>query len=72
MSFSFKYCLIMKKPFDLRFVIGLFFLTIGTVLLIYEFFIKGNKNNINIICSVIFIAFGIFMLLLSRNKIEKG
>lgn len=56
----------MQKLFDLRFVIGLFFLVIGILLTVYSF-IKAD-TSINRICGMIFMVFGIAMLMLAKKK----
>lgn len=62
----------MNKLFDLRFVIGIFFLVIGLLLLLYHF-ISGDNNvgetsNVNLWCGITFTIFGVVMLLLSGYK----
>ena len=54
----------MKKLFDLRFVIGLFFSVTGVLLSIYHQY-SGETNQINLWCGLIFLVFGISMILLS-------
>lgn len=59
----------MNKLFDLRFVIGCFFLIVGVLLLLYGFFDSEKDQVVNRICGAIFTSFGIVMLLLSfRNN----
>jgi uncharacterized membrane protein len=59
----------MKKLFDLRFVIGLFFLVVGLLLLLYGLFASGQDGEtVNKWCGGIFVLFGIFMLLLAYRK----
>lgn len=59
----------MNKFFDLRFVIGLFFLVVGILLLIYSF---TNETVIhaavNRWSSFFFLAFAIIMILMSFDK----
>ena len=56
----------MKKLFDLRFVIGLFFLTIGIILVLYSFTtLLPEAKTIDRWCGSIFMLFSIIMLLLS-------
>jgi EamA domain-containing membrane protein RarD len=58
----------MHHLFDLRFVIGLFFLVVGILLFLYgAFFVK---ETINIACGVIFILFGSSMLIMSRKCVR--
>ncbi|HVT86643.1 MAG TPA: hypothetical protein VHD35_15675 [Chitinophagaceae bacterium] len=59
----------MNKLFDLRFVIGCFFLIVGVLLLLYGFFTTVHDQSVNQWCGSIFSIFGIVMLLLSyRNN----
>jgi protein-S-isoprenylcysteine O-methyltransferase Ste14 len=56
----------MKKFFDLRFVIGLFFLVVGALLFLYSFISSlAEASIINRWCGGIFIVFSIVMILLS-------
>jgi putative Mn2+ efflux pump MntP len=61
----------MNKLFDLRFVIGSFFSIVGLLLLIYSFAgsnLAEQDQNINRWCGVIFIVFGVIMIILSLQK----
>jgi hypothetical protein len=59
----------LNKLFDLRFVIGSFFLVVGILLLIYGFLIEvGHERDINRWCGVFFLVFGVIMVLLSFRK----
>jgi hypothetical protein len=60
----------MKKLFDLRFVIGIFFLVIGVILLGYGFIASATTEgrSINIWCGAIFVVFGAFMTILSYKR----
>ncbi len=61
----------MNKLFDLRFVIGSFFLLIGILLLGYSFLSADNvssTHSINRWCGIFFIVFGILMIVLSMQK----
>lgn len=58
----------MNKLFDLRFVIGLFFLIIGLMLLVYYLFFGFKDNPINLISGVSLMSFGIIMIILSYRK----
>jgi uncharacterized membrane protein len=62
----------MKKLFDLRFVIGLFFGIIGIVLIVYAFLgSTTDATSINKWCGIIFTVFGVVMLTLSiRRPVE--
>jgi len=58
-----------NKFFDLRFVIGLFFLIVGIILLIYSFTnVHQMHQAVNKWCSISFIVFAVVMILLSFDK----
>jgi len=58
-----------NKLFDLRFVIGSFFLIVGILLVIYGFLIETeHARNINRWCGITFSIFGIIMIVLSLQK----
>lgn len=60
-----------KLLLDLRFVIGLFFTIIGLLLLAYSFFATTQLQtgeNINRYTGIVFLVFGIFMIVLSQRK----
>lgn len=63
----------MKKFFDLRFVIGLFFLAVGSILLLFS--LAGSASpeasRINFWCSISFLVFALLMLILSIDKKPK-
>ncbi|HEU0065359.1 MAG TPA: hypothetical protein VFQ58_10015 [Flavisolibacter sp.] len=61
----------MNKLFDLRFVIGVFFLVIGVLLLIYSFLSKAevDMQTINRWSGSIFTVFGVIMLIISTRKL---
>jgi uncharacterized membrane protein HdeD (DUF308 family) len=63
----------MDRLLDLRFVIGLFFLTVGVLLIVYSCTVSNNKEYvmINGLCGLVFTAFGILMIRLSGNNDEK-
>lgn len=62
----------MNKFFDLRFVIGLFFLIIGILLLIHSFTnVHEAHQAVNRWCSISFIVFAILMLILSVDRKPK-
>lgn len=59
----------MKKLLDLRFVIGLFFLLVGLLLVAYSFFGDNKEKDAGTIdgwCGVMFGLFGIFMICLQQ------
>jgi len=61
----------MNKLFDLRFVIGLFFVVVGVLLLGYT--LLGGENSgttINRWTSGVFLVFGMVMIVFARNKKE--
>ena len=62
----------MKKLFDLRFVIGAFFCIIGILLAAYSFFSGKDGVQVNRVCGIIFIGFGIFMILFSYRGNKKN
>jgi hypothetical protein len=64
----------MKKFFDLRFVIGIFFLAVGLLLLIHSLIVAteaGFNAHVNLYSSFVFVAFEICMLILVRDKKPK-
>ena len=59
----------MKKFFDLRFVIGIFFLSVGILLLIYSIGSPSAAHpEVNRYSSIFFIVFAIIMILMSFDK----
>ncbi len=59
----------MKKFFDLRFVIGIFFLAVGILLLIYSFTNPSVAHpEVNRWSAVFFIAFATIMILMAFDK----
>ena len=61
----------MKKLFDLRFVIGIFFLVVGSMLLIFSLVStpqEGFHSTVNFWCSISFLIFAALMLILSIDK----
>jgi hypothetical protein len=60
----------MNKLFDLRFMIGSFFSLVGLLLLVYSF--TGSPDDraesINRWTSIIFLVFGVLMIILSLRK----
>ena len=63
----------MKKLLDLRFVIGLFFVLVGNLLLAhYLFNFKVLPVTLNLKCGLVFLVFGMSMIALSYfTKIEE-
>jgi len=60
----------MKKLFDLRFVIGMFFAVVGLLLIAYAL-VTGEGKQINLICGIIFTVFGIVMVGISTKGKEE-
>ena len=61
----------MNKLFDLRIVIGIFFLIIGFLLMGYAFLSDDSleeNNKINLYCGLLFSSFGLLMLLLKTKR----
>ncbi len=59
----------LNKLFDLRFVIGVFFLVIGLLLLVYSFMVEPESAQaINRWSGFIFAIFGVLMVVLSLRK----
>ena len=59
----------MNKFFDLRFVIGVFFLVVGILLLIYSFTNETVAHAaVNRWSSIFFIVFAVVMIILSIDK----
>jgi len=55
----------MNKFFNLRFIIGLFFLLIGVVLVVYSFSsspANTYSHTINLYCGLLLAGFGMIML----------
>lgn len=63
----------MNKLFDLRFVIGLFFLIIGLLLLGYAFLsdVAEYKMKVNLYCGLLLVSFGLLMFALKKKKEDK-
>lgn len=63
----------MNKLFDLRFVIGLFFLIIGLLLIGYSFLsdFTEYKKEVNLYCGLLFSSFGLLMLMLKQKNKEE-
>ena len=61
----------LNKLFDLRFVIGSFFLLVGILLLAYSFLSADttlNMQTVNRWCGIVFICFAVVMIVLSLQK----
>ncbi len=64
----------MKKFFDLRFVIGIFFLAVGLLLLIHSLMVATAVEfnaHVNLYSSFVFIVFAVCMLFFARDKKPK-
>jgi drug/metabolite transporter (DMT)-like permease len=57
----------MNKLLDLRFVIGIFFLVVGVLLLVYSF-MSNVSHPVNRWCGVVFIIFSAIMLVFSIKR----
>lgn len=64
----------MNKLLDLRFVIGVFFVIVGLLLLLHYFFAVRDpavSTIVNRNTGIVFLIFGAFMIIISRrNKLE--
>lgn len=63
----------MNKLYNLSFVIGLFFLLVGLLLIGYAFLSSGfaeYKMKVNFFSGLMLLAFGMLMLFLSKTKKE--
>ena len=58
----------LSKLLDLRFVIGVFFTLIGGLLLGHSFVVAAEGESVNRRAGVVFLAFGIGMIVLSFQK----
>jgi uncharacterized membrane protein HdeD (DUF308 family) len=58
----------MSKLFDLRFVIGAFFIIVSILLLIRRFTSGDDPQHINKWCAIAFAIFGVLMVVLSLGK----
>ena len=61
----------LNKLFDLRFVIGSFFLLVGILLLAHSLISSDttlNMQTVNRWCGIVFICFGVIMIVLSLQK----
>ena len=58
----------MNSLLDLRFVIGAFFTIIGLMVFAYGFTGEETAGSINQGCGILFLVFGVFMVLLSFKK----
>ena len=62
----------MNKFFDLRFVIGIFFLAVGILLLIYSFTNPTIEHaTVNRSCGIAFMVFALIMIALAFGKNPK-
>jgi hypothetical protein len=64
--------MMMNKFFDLRFVIGIFFLAVGILLLIYSFTNPTIEHaTVNRWCGIAFMVFALIMIALAFGKNPK-
>lgn len=57
-----------KRLNELNFVIGLFFTIVSLILLAGYFFTRELSRTINVYTGLVFLIFGIFMILIKGNK----
>jgi uncharacterized protein YhhL (DUF1145 family) len=57
-----------KRLNELNFVIGLFFTIVSLILLAGYFFTRELSRTINVYTGLVFLIFGIFMILVKGNK----
>jgi hypothetical protein len=57
-----------KRLNELNFVIGLFFLIVSLILLVGGFFSKQLSGSLNLYTGIVFLVFGLFMVLIKTNK----
>ncbi len=57
-----------KRFNELNFVIGLFFITVSLILLLNNFFGSALRGKINLYTGVVFLFFGILMILIKGEK----
>jgi cytochrome c biogenesis protein CcdA len=57
-----------KRLNELNFVIGLFFTIVSLILLVGSFLSRELSGRINIYTGIVFLIFGVFMILIKGNK----
>jgi len=57
-----------KRLNELNFVIGLFFTIVSLILLVGSFISTQLSGRINIYTGIVFLIFGVFMILIKGNK----
>ncbi len=57
-----------KRLNELNFVIGLFFTIVSLILLADHFFAKGSSGKLNLYTGLVFLVFGLFMIIIKTNK----
>ena len=63
----------MNRLFDLRFVIGAFFISAGMLLLVYALFFVSNPSlDINCCAGLAYLLFGGIMVFISFRKEKKA
>jgi len=60
----------LKRLNELNFVIGLFFTAVSLILLADNFFHKGSAGKLNLYTGILFLIFGIFMIVLKTGKTD--
>jgi hypothetical protein len=58
----------LKRFNELNFVIGLFFTIVSLILLVDTFLNKEGTGKLNLYTGIIFLIFGLFMILLKTGK----
>jgi uncharacterized membrane protein YesL len=53
---------------ELNFVIGLFFTIVSLILLADNFFAKGSPGKLNLYTGLVFLIFGLFMIIIKTNR----
>ena len=61
-----------KRFNELNFVIGLFFLLASLILIAGYFFSDHSNEKINLYTGIVFLLFGIIMILLRSNEKEEA
>ena len=57
-----------KRLNELNFVIGLFFTIVSLILLADNFFAKGSPGKLNLYTGMVFLVFGLLMIVIKTNR----
>lgn len=57
-----------KRLNELNFVIGLFFCIVALILSGNSFFNKEASARLNVYTGIVFLVFGLFMIMIKKNK----